>query len=91
MSDGDGLDLATSLPVGAARLRAELGSADPMTEYHRQEAWNRTSEIVSQVAGAVGSVPGSSRRTLLSGGTSRASRDLQPREEGNHMSTAVPR
>ena len=72
MSDGDGLDLATSLPVGAARLRAELGSADPMTEYHRQEAWNRTSEIVSQVAGAVGSVPGSSRRTLLSGGTSRA-------------------
>jgi exopolyphosphatase/guanosine-5'-triphosphate,3'-diphosphate pyrophosphatase len=72
MSDGNGLDLATSLPVGAARLRAELGSADPMTEDQREHAWNRTCEIVGQVADTVGSVSGVARRALLSGGTSRA-------------------
>jgi exopolyphosphatase/guanosine-5'-triphosphate,3'-diphosphate pyrophosphatase len=72
MSDGNGLDLATSLPVGAARLRAELGSADPMTEDQREQAWVRTCEIVGQVADTVGSVSGVARRALLSGGTSRA-------------------
>jgi exopolyphosphatase / guanosine-5'-triphosphate,3'-diphosphate pyrophosphatase len=72
LSDGNGLDLATSLPVGAARLRAELGSADPMTEDQRERAWNRTCEIVGQVADTVGAVSGVSRRALLSGGTSRA-------------------
>jgi exopolyphosphatase/guanosine-5'-triphosphate,3'-diphosphate pyrophosphatase len=72
LSDGDGLDLATSLPVGAARLRAELGSDDPMTEDQRKLAWDRTCEIVSQVSSTVASVPGASRRALLSGGTSRA-------------------
>ena len=72
MSDGNGLDLATSLPVGAARLRAELGSADPMTEDQREQAWSRTCEIVGQVADTVGSVSGVARRALLSGGTSRA-------------------
>jgi exopolyphosphatase / guanosine-5'-triphosphate,3'-diphosphate pyrophosphatase len=72
MSDGAELDLATSLPVGAARLRAELGSADPMTEAQREEAWDRTCEIVGQVSSSVSSVAGASRRSLLSGGTSRA-------------------
>jgi exopolyphosphatase/guanosine-5'-triphosphate,3'-diphosphate pyrophosphatase len=72
MSDGAGLDFATSLPVGAARLRAALGSADPMTEAQRAEAWDRTCEIVDQVAHVVDSAPGAARRSLLSGGTSRA-------------------
>jgi len=53
MSDGDGLDLATSLPVGAARLRAELGAGDPMTEDHREQAWTRTCDVVSQVSSTV--------------------------------------
>jgi exopolyphosphatase/guanosine-5'-triphosphate,3'-diphosphate pyrophosphatase len=72
MSDGGGIDLATSFPIGAARLRAELGSADPMTESQRKEMWERTYEIVDQVSHVVGSVPGAARRSLLSGGTSRA-------------------
>ena len=72
MSDGDGLDLATSLPVGAARLRAELGAGDPMTEDHREQAWTRTCDVVSQVSSTVAAVSGASRRALLSGGTSRA-------------------
>ena len=48
MSDGEGLDFATSLPVGAARLRAALGSADPMTEDQREQAWDRTCESSSR-------------------------------------------
>jgi exopolyphosphatase/guanosine-5'-triphosphate,3'-diphosphate pyrophosphatase len=72
MSDGRDIDMAMSLPVGAARFRAALGSADPMTEAQRQEVWERTSEIVDQVSARIKAVPGASRRALLSGGTSRA-------------------
>jgi exopolyphosphatase/guanosine-5'-triphosphate,3'-diphosphate pyrophosphatase len=72
MSDGHRIDLATSLPVGAARFTAALGPADPMTEAQRAEVWERTAEIVGQVADEIKAVPGASRRALLSGGTSRA-------------------
>jgi exopolyphosphatase / guanosine-5'-triphosphate,3'-diphosphate pyrophosphatase len=72
MSDGGGLDLATSLPVGAARLRAALGTPDPMSESQRIDAWERTSKIVYQVAPAITAVEGVTARVLLSGGTSRA-------------------
>jgi exopolyphosphatase / guanosine-5'-triphosphate,3'-diphosphate pyrophosphatase len=67
-----GLDLATSLPVGAARLRAALGSPDPMTEEQRVDAWERTAQIVEQVAAPVSAVKGVASRVILSGGTSRA-------------------
>jgi exopolyphosphatase/guanosine-5'-triphosphate,3'-diphosphate pyrophosphatase len=72
MSHVGGIDLATSLPVGAARLRAALGSPDPMTEDQRAEMWQRTYDIVDQVSHVVDAVPGAARRSLLSGGTSRA-------------------
>ena len=72
MGTGAELELATSLPLGAARLRAELGSPDPMTESQRLDAWNKTTEVVEQVSAEVAGRPGVSRRVLLSGGTSRA-------------------
>ena len=43
-----------------------------MTEAQRVEIWETTFEIVDQVSHIVGSVPGAARRSLLSGGTSRA-------------------
>jgi exopolyphosphatase / guanosine-5'-triphosphate,3'-diphosphate pyrophosphatase len=67
-----GLDLATSLPVGAARLRAALGSPDPMSEEQRVEAWERTANIVGQVSDPISAVGGVTSRVILSGGTSRA-------------------
>jgi exopolyphosphatase / guanosine-5'-triphosphate,3'-diphosphate pyrophosphatase len=72
MTNGEGLDLAASLPVGAARLRAALGSPDPMKEAQRLEARERTSKIVYQVVPAISAVAGATNRVLLSGGTSRA-------------------
>lgn len=72
MRHGNGLDLATSLPVGAARLRAAVGSPDPMTESDRRKVWDMTIEVVSQVASDIAAFPGIARRSLLSGGTSRA-------------------
>jgi exopolyphosphatase/guanosine-5'-triphosphate,3'-diphosphate pyrophosphatase len=90
MSDKNGLDVATSLPVGAARLRAALGSPDPMGESHRAEAWRRTSDIVKEVAGPVGAVPGVARRVLLSGGTSRALARLAATRGRGHLADGGP-
>ena len=73
MSDGNGLDLATSLPVGAARLRAELGADDPMTEAQRAQAWTRTcDDREAGIGHASERCRGRHARALLSGGTSRA-------------------
>jgi exopolyphosphatase/guanosine-5'-triphosphate,3'-diphosphate pyrophosphatase len=73
MTDREGnLDLAASLPVGAARLRAALGSPDPMSDSQRIEAWERTQKIVHLVVPTISAVPGVTGRVLLSGGTSRA-------------------
>jgi exopolyphosphatase / guanosine-5'-triphosphate,3'-diphosphate pyrophosphatase len=90
MSDKNGLDVATSLPVGAARLRAALGSPDPMGESQRAEAWRRTSDIVKEVAGPVGAVPGVARRVLLSGGTSRALARLAATRGRGHLADGGP-
>lgn len=88
MSHGTGLDLATSLPVGAARLRAAVGSPDPMTESQRVEVWNMTVQVVSQVAEKLQAFPGIARRSLLSGGTSRALARLAA-SRGRPVSTSV--
>jgi exopolyphosphatase/guanosine-5'-triphosphate,3'-diphosphate pyrophosphatase len=85
LSDGEGLDLAMSLPVGAARMKAAVGSTDPMTEDQRTDIWKRTTEVVKQVSDAVTAVPGASRRTLLSGGTSRALARLAASKGRGHL------
>jgi exopolyphosphatase / guanosine-5'-triphosphate,3'-diphosphate pyrophosphatase len=86
--DGE-LEVATSLPVGAARLRAALGSPDPMSEAQRVEAWERTRETVSEVAEAVGATQGAAHRSILSGGTARTlARLAASRGRPNSDSTA---
>lgn len=72
VSDGTGTKLATSLPVGAARLRAEVGASDPLTERNRQDVEDRTTEIVREFEPSFRAFRGISARALLSGGTSRA-------------------
>ena len=71
---GDGRDvvLATSAPVGPARLRGELGDRDPITEHDVAVVRARTCQAMGPIAHDVARWRGATARTVVSGGTVRA-------------------
>jgi exopolyphosphatase / guanosine-5'-triphosphate,3'-diphosphate pyrophosphatase len=67
-----GLDFATSAPVGATRLRGEIGAPDRLSQLDRHVVQRRTAEALVEVRRALAGYPGVARRTVVSGGTARA-------------------
>jgi exopolyphosphatase / guanosine-5'-triphosphate,3'-diphosphate pyrophosphatase len=67
-----GIDYATSAPVGATRLRGEIGAPERLGTAERDLVRRRTSEALADVRMALGAFPGVTRRTVVSGGTARA-------------------
>lgn len=67
-----GLDYAVSAPVGATRLRGEMGGADRLGPAERELVRRRTADALVEVRAGLGRYPGITRRTVVSGGTARA-------------------
>lgn len=65
-------DYAMSAPVGATRLLGELASADHLHDEVRQEVERRTRVALAPVVEALAARPGTTSRTVVSGGTARA-------------------
>jgi exopolyphosphatase/guanosine-5'-triphosphate,3'-diphosphate pyrophosphatase len=72
VGDDRRITLATSAPVGATRLRGELGAGDVLGRPGVAAVRRRTAQAMGNVAGALRKYPGVARRTVLSGGTARA-------------------
>lgn len=72
LGDAQRVTLATSVALGAARLRGELGAGDPLTPRQRTSARQRTAEALSSVRDELSRHPGVAHRTVVSGGTARA-------------------
>jgi exopolyphosphatase/guanosine-5'-triphosphate,3'-diphosphate pyrophosphatase len=72
VGDAEGVLLATSVPVGATRLRGELGAGDVLGDDGREAVRHRTEAVLGDIATALDAYPGLARRTVLSGGTARA-------------------
>jgi exopolyphosphatase / guanosine-5'-triphosphate,3'-diphosphate pyrophosphatase len=67
-----GIDYATSAPVGATRLRGEIGAPDRLGTAERDVVRRRTALALTEVRTALAAFPGVTRRALVSGGTARA-------------------
>ena len=65
-------DYAMSAPIGATRLLGELASADRLGDEAKGEIVDRTRAALAPVVAALAAHPGTSRRTVVSGGTARA-------------------
>ena len=64
--------LATSVPVGATRLRGELGTADPLRTGDADLVRERTIAALQPIRNQLSEFPGIAARTVVSGGTARA-------------------
>jgi exopolyphosphatase/guanosine-5'-triphosphate,3'-diphosphate pyrophosphatase len=64
--------LSTSVAVGAARLRGELGIGDPLTPREVAAIRARTAEALMPVRADLRAYRGVTARTVVSGGTARA-------------------
>ncbi|HLX88531.1 MAG TPA: hypothetical protein VKR22_08785, partial [Acidimicrobiales bacterium] len=83
---------ATSAPVGATRLRGELGVGDVLGEAGVRAVQQRTAGVLDEIAGALARYKGVARRTVVSGGTARALARLataRTREDGAGMTGGV--
>lgn len=94
VGDPSGIRYATSAPVGATRLRGELGAGDVLGADGRAAVLARTARALAEgsVAEDVSSFPGVARRTVLSGGTARALArvaTVRTRESGHESSGDV--
>jgi exopolyphosphatase / guanosine-5'-triphosphate,3'-diphosphate pyrophosphatase len=72
IGDANHVDLATSVAVGAARLRGELGTSDPLTAREVAAIRARTAEALMPVRAGLREHRVVAARTLVSGGTARA-------------------
>ncbi len=66
------LDYAMSAPVGATRLKGELGPGERLGAEGRRIVRSRTLAALEPVALSLDAYPGLARRTVVSGGTARA-------------------
>jgi exopolyphosphatase/guanosine-5'-triphosphate,3'-diphosphate pyrophosphatase len=86
------LSLATSIPVGATRLRGELGTGEVLTRTDRTTIEDRTAAALVGVRRALRRLGASTGRVVLSGGTARALARLataRTRPRGDHSSAEV--
>ncbi|MHB8329362.1 MAG: Ppx/GppA phosphatase family protein [Acidimicrobiales bacterium] len=72
VGDASHVVLATSAPVGATRLRGELGTGDVLSDADRASIGQRTASVLAAVIEGIRPYPGVARRTVVSGGTARA-------------------
>ncbi len=72
VGDESGLLEATSVPVGATRLRGELNTGDPLSDRECQTIRARTAEALGPARALLEAYGGVARRTVASGGTARA-------------------
>jgi len=66
------IGFATSAPVGATRLRGELGVADILSDSGVRAVRERTTSVLGDIARALRRYPQVTARTVVSGGTARA-------------------
>lgn len=86
------IEFATSTPVGATRLRGELGLADILGPDGVDAVTRRTFEVLDDIAHALDRYPGVAKRTVVSGGTARALARLataRTRNDGSGMAGGV--
>lgn len=69
---GEEILFAGSAPVGATRLRGELGAGDVLTPSDLEGIRRRTSGALPAIAAGIAAAGGDPRRTVLSGGSARA-------------------
>jgi len=72
VGDAHHVPVATSAPVGPARLRGALGTGDPLSPADRATLRERTAEAMVPIAQAIGGYRRVAERTIVSGGTVRA-------------------
>jgi len=72
VGDAHHLELSTSVGVGAARLRGELGTGDPLTSREVAAVRARTAEALMPVRAELRAHRGVTARAVVSGGTARA-------------------
>ncbi|MHB8681791.1 MAG: Ppx/GppA phosphatase family protein [Acidimicrobiales bacterium] len=92
VSDEHGLHFATSAPVGATRLRGELGAGDVLGPDMARAVAARTAEALEEIRLGLAAIPDVARRTVVSGGTARALARLatvRTRERGSSGSSDV--
>ena len=83
---------ATSAPVGATRLRGELGIGEVLGVHGVEAVHQRTVGVLDDIAPALARFGGVARRTIVSGGTARALARLataRTREDGAGMTGGV--
>ena len=66
------VDYAVSAPVGATRLRGEMGAPEVLGQGDRRLIRERTAAALAEVRLALAAFPDVTRRTVVSGGTARA-------------------
>jgi exopolyphosphatase / guanosine-5'-triphosphate,3'-diphosphate pyrophosphatase len=64
--------VATSAPVGATRLKGELGTGEILSREDRKEVRERAREAIEAMRPELGDYPRVASRTVVSGGTARA-------------------
>ena len=94
VGDASGIRYATSAPVGATRLRGELGAGDVLGLDGRAAVQARTARALAEagIGEDLAGFPGVARRTVLSGGTARALArvaTVRTREAGHETSGDV--
>ncbi|HXX91881.1 MAG TPA: hypothetical protein VEI83_16810 [Acidimicrobiales bacterium] len=72
VGDAHRVTMATSVAVGAARLRGELDTGDPLTAREVAAIRARTAETLMPVRAELRAYRGVTARTVVSGGTARA-------------------
>ena len=87
VGDDEGLEYATSAPVGATRLWGELGVADPLGPGDADRIRRRTVEAARPVAEALARFPGLATRAIVSGGTARALARLATAKTREHTAS----
>lgn len=88
----EGLRYATSAPLGATRLRGEMGAPSRLGPAERELVRTRAAHALGPVKQALAAWPGVARRTVVSGGTARALARLatsHTREGGSSKSNDV--
>ena len=66
------ISVATSAPVGATRLKGELGTGEILCLEDRKEVRERVREAIEAMRPGLDDYPGVAARTVVSGGTARA-------------------
>ncbi len=72
VGDAHRVIVATSVAVGAARLRGEMGTGDPLTAREVAAVRARTAEALMPVRAELRAHRGATARAVVSGGTARA-------------------